>query len=86
MKTYILSRKTKIYLMDGRCVVLEKFTPLRLYDGTHKEIVIKVKETIILLRREKVNEEFNPTALYINGELIGFANYKNPPFPLSLLY
>jgi hypothetical protein len=86
MKTYILSRKTKIYLLNGFCITLQKFTPIRLYDGTHKEIVIKVKETIILLRREKVNEGFNPTALYINGQLIGFANYKSPPFPLSLLY
>jgi len=87
MKTYVLAKKTKIYLLNGFCITLEKFTPLRLYDanGT-KEVVFKIKETVILMRRQRVDENFNPVSVYVNGDLVGFANYKNPPFPLSLLY
>jgi hypothetical protein len=86
MKTYVLAKKTKIYLMDGRCITLQKFTMLKLYDGNgHKEIVVKIGNFILLMRRE-VYETFSPVAVYVNGEFIGFCNYKNPPFPLSLLY
>jgi hypothetical protein len=101
MKTYALRKKTKIYLMGGKmCLVFLKNTIVELHDNNgQKEVVIrnreayqtiqniKVKHTVILLRRDQqIDDNVRPVSIYVNGEFIGFCNYKNPPFPLSLLY
>jgi hypothetical protein len=88
VKTYVLAKKTKVYMMDGRCIVFQRLTPFRLYDnGIGKEVVFKIRETIILLRRDQqIDDNVRPVSVYVNGEFVGFCNYKNPPFPLSLLY
>jgi len=86
LKNYILSRKTKIYLLNGLCITLPKFTKVTLYDNGFKEVVVKLPNFILLCRRRMLDENFNPVEVYINGDLVGLCNYKDPPFPISLLY
>ena len=73
--------------MNGLCITLQKFVKVTLYDNNGlKEVVVKLPNFILLMRRRKLDEDFSPVEVYVNGDLIGLCNYKNPPFPISLLY
>jgi len=92
-KYYGLSRDTKIYLMSKWVLKLPRGSPVKVTKNTLGEIIvsIKIKTTIIIvLKRETINNRIlektiKPIAVYVNGVLLGYANYKNPPFPLSLI-
>ena len=84
---YGLTKNTVIYTINSWRLKIPKGTPIKVTKNTLGEIIVsmKIKEVIIVLRREKIAKQFRPIAIYINGELFGYANYKNPPFPLSLI-
>jgi len=84
-----LKKNTRIYSMNKKIVLnLPKGALVEVKKNIIGEIsvIIKMKTTIILFRREnmKVNGR-RPIGIYINGDLVGLANYANPPFPLSLI-
>jgi len=87
IRYYGLSKDTKIYVMNSWCIKIPKGSPVKAVKNALGEVIvsIKVRKTIILLKRERINDKFNPIGVYVNGELFGYANYKNPPFPLSLI-